>query len=74
MTTTRYFAQFDYATPPQPTALFKVIDDFIGLYFDKQLGDWMGHAAVLHRTIDDMDVWPITPEQAAEVEARFRAV
>jgi len=71
---TEFYAKFNYATPPQATALFKVIDNFIGLYFDKGGHKWVLDATVLHRTIDDMDVWPITAEQAVEVEARFRAV
>jgi len=70
---TEFYAKFNYATPPQATALFKVIDNFIGLYFDKGGHKWVLDASVLFRTIDDMDVQAITPEQAAELETRFRA-
>ena len=75
MTTTAFFAKFRWEEqPPRPVALFKVIDEFIGMYFDQGTLRWTLDATVLHLTLEDAELEAITAEEAATIEAAFRAV
>ena len=59
--------------PPRPIALFKVIGGFVGMYFDQGTLCWTLDATVLHLTLEDAELEAITAEEAAAIEAGFRA-
>ena len=84
MTTKAFYAKCDFGRPAtdppvagfrvQPVALFCVADGLLSFYFDKRAFAWVFDASVLHLTLEDAELEAITAQEAATIEAAFRAV
>lgn len=70
---TEFYAKMSYGIPPVATALLRVDDGVFGLFFDKATGEWTWAGWVVSRVTEDTDMVAITADEAAAIEARFKA-